>query len=46
MKEVPKGLPFPIKDHLELVDLTGRCIRHDKSSSLIIPTVFLRKDSL
>ena len=29
-KTMLKGLPFPIEDYLELVDLTGRCIRHDK----------------
>ena len=29
-KQMPKGLPFNIKDYLELVDLTGRCIREDK----------------
>ena len=29
-KEMPKGLPFTLEDYLELVDLTGRCIRQDK----------------
>ena len=29
-KQMAKGLPFYIDDYLELVDLTGRCIRHDK----------------
>jgi hypothetical protein len=27
---MPKGLPFELKDYLELIDLTGRCIRADK----------------
>lgn len=27
---MPKGLPFMLKDYLQLVDLTGRCIRQDK----------------
>ncbi len=26
----PKGLTFELKDYIELVDLTGRCIREDK----------------
>lgn len=29
-KVMPKGLPFVLKDYLELVELTGRCIRADK----------------
>ncbi|MFT7007943.1 MAG: hypothetical protein ACJAXJ_002482 [Colwellia sp.] len=29
-KNVPKGLTFELKDFIELVDLTGRCIREDK----------------
>ena len=29
-KGMSTGLPFPIEDYFELVDLTGRCIRHDK----------------
>ena len=29
-KNQPKGLPFNIEDYLELIDLTGRCIRADK----------------
>ena len=29
-KDMPKGLPFPIKDYLELVELTGRCIHQNK----------------
>jgi hypothetical protein len=29
-KEMPKGIPFRLKDYLELVDWTGRAIREDK----------------
>ena len=29
-KDTPTGLPFELKDYLELVELTGRCIREDK----------------
>tara|TARA_R110001583_G_C5469820_1_gene392724 strand:- start:176 stop:544 length:369 start_codon:yes stop_codon:yes gene_type:complete len=29
-KNVPKGLTFELKDFIELVDLTGRCIREYK----------------
>jgi len=29
-KDMPKGLPFALADYLELIDLTGRCIREDK----------------
>jgi hypothetical protein len=29
-KEMPKGLPFRLKDYLELVDWTGRAIQEDK----------------
>jgi len=28
--DMPKGLPFALQDYLQLVDLTGRCIREDK----------------
>ena len=27
---MPRGLPFELKSYLELVELTGRCIREDK----------------
>ena len=27
---IPKGLPFNLTDYIELVELTGRCIREDK----------------
>jgi len=30
-KNMPKGLPFELLDYLELIDLTGRCIREDKA---------------
>ncbi|NOU50478.1 transposase [Pseudoalteromonas sp. JBTF-M23] len=29
-KHMPKGLPFELKSYLELVELTGKCIRADK----------------
>ena len=29
-KQMAKGLPFTLEDYLQLVDLTGRCIRADK----------------
>ncbi|MFT6919922.1 MAG: hypothetical protein ACJA2G_002565 [Cognaticolwellia sp.] len=29
---MPKGLPFELADYLELIELTGRCIREDKAS--------------
>ena len=28
---IPKGLPFELKDYLELIEMTGRCIRENKS---------------
>ncbi len=28
--DIPKGLPFALEDYLELVELTGRCLREDK----------------
>ncbi len=28
---MPKGLPFELKDYLELIELTGRCFREDKA---------------
>ena len=28
---MPKGLSFELQDYLELLDLTGRCIREDKA---------------
>ncbi|TMP55368.1 transposase, partial [Pseudoalteromonas citrea] len=29
-KYMPKGLPFELKSYLELIELTGRCMRTDK----------------
>ncbi len=29
-KNLPTGLPFKLQDYIELVELTGRCIREDK----------------
>jgi REP element-mobilizing transposase RayT len=33
-KEMPKGLPFELTDYLELIELTGRCIREDKAGHI------------
>ncbi|MDB4837005.1 transposase [Marinomonas sp.] len=33
-KSMPDGLPFKLKDYLELVDMTGRIIREDKRGSI------------
>ena len=30
-QNMPKGLPFELTDYLELIELTGRCIREDKA---------------
>jgi hypothetical protein len=27
---MPKGLPFDLTDYIQLIELTGRCIRDDK----------------
>jgi REP element-mobilizing transposase RayT len=33
-KTMPKSLPFELKDYLELIELTGRCIREDKAGHI------------
>ncbi|GAB1263576.1 transposase [Aurantivibrio infirmus] len=33
-QDMPTGLPFPLKDYIELVDWTGRIIRDDKRGSI------------
>ncbi|GHB70513.1 transposase [Psychrosphaera saromensis] len=33
-KEPLKGVPFELKDYLELVDITGKCIREDKAGHI------------
>ncbi|MEZ7206033.1 transposase [Pseudoalteromonas sp. DY56-GL79] len=33
-KHMPKGLPFELKFYIELVELTGQCIRTDKSGAI------------
>ncbi|RRS08557.1 transposase [Pseudoalteromonas sp. J010] len=34
-KNIPKGLPFELKSYLELVELTGKCIRTDKKGAIL-----------
>ncbi|MFT7431100.1 MAG: hypothetical protein ACI971_001561, partial [Colwellia sp.] len=31
---MPKGLPFELKDYLELIEMTGRCLREDKAGHI------------
>lgn len=33
-KHMPKGVPFKLSSYLELVELTGRCIRKDKRGAI------------
>jgi REP element-mobilizing transposase RayT len=33
-QEMPKGIPFSLKDYCELVDITGRIIRNDKAGHI------------
>jgi len=33
-REMPEGLPFRLQDYLELVDWTGRQLRHDKRGNI------------
>ena len=39
-----KGLSFPLSDYIELVEVTGRCIRHDKQGHIDnqLPTILER----
>ena len=41
---MPKGLPFPLKDYLELLDWTGRIIREDKRGAIseLVPPILER----
>jgi REP element-mobilizing transposase RayT len=43
-KDMPKGLPFELIDYLELIELTGRCIRDDKAGHIEArqPAILLR----
>ncbi|MFO7593865.1 MAG: transposase [Pseudomonadota bacterium] len=45
-EEMPKGLPFRLKDYLELVDWTGRVIRDDKRGAIAgnLPPILERLD--
>ncbi|MFC3032726.1 transposase [Pseudoalteromonas fenneropenaei] len=38
-KHMPKGLPFELRSYLELVDLTGRCMREDKRGYIALQTL-------
>lgn len=38
-KHMPKGLPFELKSYLELVELTGRCMREDKRGYIALHTL-------
>ena len=33
-KDMPKGLTFALQDYLELIELTGRCMRADKAGHI------------
>lgn len=33
-EDMPKGLPFELIDYLELIELTGRCLREDKAGHI------------
>ena len=43
---MPKGLPFELKSYLELVELTGRCIREDKRGYMKVHTCPYSKESI
>jgi REP element-mobilizing transposase RayT len=38
-KHMPKGLPFELTSYLELVELTGRCMREDKRGHIATQTL-------
>lgn len=42
----PDGLPFKLKDYLELVELTGRCVRHDKRGAIIAASPILERTGI
>ena len=33
-QNMPKGLPFELTDYLELIELTGRCLRENKAGHI------------
>jgi REP element-mobilizing transposase RayT len=33
-KDMPDGIPFELKEYIELVEMTGRCIREDKAGHI------------
>ena len=43
-KDMPNGIPFDLKEYIELVDITGKCLREDKASyiSQNLPNILTR----
>ncbi|MBU2870404.1 transposase [Colwellia sp. E2M01] len=43
-KNIPKGLPFELIDYIQLIELTGRCIREDKAGYIeeSLPNILIR----
>ncbi len=43
-KKMPNGIPFELKEYIELVDITGKCIREDKAGyiSQHLPNILTR----
>jgi hypothetical protein len=50
-KTMVKVLPFELKDYLELIELTGRCLREDKagyieeSQSVLLTQLNIKPDN-
>ncbi|GHB71357.1 transposase [Psychrosphaera saromensis] len=43
-KDMPNGIPFDLKEYIELVDITGKCIREDKAGHISenLPNILTR----
>lgn len=43
-KDMPNGIPFELKEYIELVDITGKCIREDKAGHISqhLPNILTR----